>query len=126
MKKTYGYCRISRRSQSIERQIRNIREHYPDAIIIQEAFTGTKMDRPAWSRLYKQLQTGDLVVFDSVSRMSRNAEDGSITYKDLFRRGVELVNAVLLSDPCTCPEDHCPKDSVFPQIIRSRQMQRMR
>lgn len=91
MKKTYGYCRISRRSQSIERQIRNIREHYPDAIIIQEAFTGTKMERPAWSRLYKQLQTGDLVVFDSVSRMSRNAEDGSITYKDLFRRGVELV-----------------------------------
>ena len=67
MGKTYGYARISRRSQSIERQIRNIREHYPDAIIIQEAYTGTKMDRPEWMKLLKTLSSGDTIVFDSVS-----------------------------------------------------------
>ena len=91
MGKIYGYARISRRSQQVERQIRNIREQYPNAIIIQEAYTGTKIDRPAWSRLYKQLQPGDTVIFDSVSRMSRNADDGSATYRDLFNRGVELI-----------------------------------
>ena len=91
MGRTYGYCRISRRSQSIDRQIRNIKEQYPDAIIIQEAFTGTSFDRPAWQRLYKALREGDTVVFDSVSRMSRNADEGSQTYIELFARGVELV-----------------------------------
>ena len=33
----YGYCRISRKEQSIDRQIRNIKAAYPEAIIIQEA-----------------------------------------------------------------------------------------
>lgn len=91
MGKIYGYCRISRKSQSIDRQIRNIKEQYPDALIVKEAFTGTRIDRPAWTRLYKQLREGDTVVFDSVSRMSRDADDGSATYRDLFARGVELV-----------------------------------
>lgn len=91
MGRVYGYCRISRRTQSIDRQVRNIKEHYPNAIIVQEAFTGTRIDRPAWIRLFRQLQEGDTVVFDSVSRMSRDAEDGSATYRDLFERGVELV-----------------------------------
>ena len=39
----YGYCRISRKTQNIERQIRNIQESYPSALIIQEAYTGTKV-----------------------------------------------------------------------------------
>lgn len=91
MGRVYGYCRISRRTQSIDRQVRNIKEHYPNAIIVEEAFTGTRIDRPAWIRLFRQLQEGDTVVFDSVSRMSRDAEDGSATYRDLFERGVELV-----------------------------------
>ena len=29
----YGYCRISTPKQSIERQIRNIKNSYPDAIL---------------------------------------------------------------------------------------------
>ena len=32
-----------------------------------------------------------MIIFDSVSRMSRNAEDGVKDYMDLFDRGVELV-----------------------------------
>lgn len=41
MNKIYGYCRISTPKQNIERQIRNILREYPDAIIVQETFTGT-------------------------------------------------------------------------------------
>lgn len=44
----YGYCRISTPQQSITRQIRNIKAEYPKAIILEEAFTGTKMNRPKW------------------------------------------------------------------------------
>lgn len=92
MCKVYGYCRISRKTQNIERQIRNIKEAYPDAIISKEAYTGTKLEgRMVFERLYKTVKSGDTIVFDSVSRMSRNAEEGFKVYKDLFGRGVELV-----------------------------------
>ena len=40
----YGYCRISTSRQNIDRQIRNIQSAYPDAVIIQEVYTGTKSD----------------------------------------------------------------------------------
>ena len=78
--KTYGYVRVSTMQQNIERQIRSIKERYPDAIIIQDEYTGTKMDRPQWSKLYKTLKAGDVVVFDEVSRMSRDAEEGFKVY----------------------------------------------
>ncbi len=87
----YGYCRISRKQQSIERQIRNIKSAYPTAVILQEAFTGTSISRPEWNRLYNKVKSGDTIIFDSVSRMSRNATEGFETYQNLFNRGVELV-----------------------------------
>ena len=87
----YGYARISTRQQSIDRQIRNIKAAYPEAVIVKEAWSGTKIERPEWSKLYKQAKAGDLIVFDSVSRMSRNAVDGVETYFALYDRGVELV-----------------------------------
>ena len=89
--KTYGYARISRPQQSIDRQIRNIKAEYPSAVIIQEAFTGTKMDRPEWSKLFKKVRSGDTIVFDSVSRMSRNADEGVQIYFELYENGVQLI-----------------------------------
>jgi DNA invertase Pin-like site-specific DNA recombinase len=91
MCKIYGYCRISRRTQSIDRQERNILATYPNAIIRKEAYTGTKMNRPEWKKLFAIVKEGDTIVFDSVSRMSRNAEDGTKIYFELLERGVELV-----------------------------------
>ena len=91
MSKTYGYCRISTPQQSIERQIRNIKDYNENAIIIEEAYTGTKTDRPLFSKLLKQVQEGDTIIFDSVSRMSRSAEEGFALYEELFTRGINLV-----------------------------------
>lgn len=87
----YGYTRVSTKKQSIERQIRNIKTEYPDAVIIEEQYTGTKMDRPKWDKLYNNAKKGDTIIFDSVSRMSRNAEDGVATYFKLLDRGINLV-----------------------------------
>lgn len=88
---TYGYCRISRPQQSMERQIRNIKSEYSNAIMIREAYTGTKMDRPEWNKLFKRLKQGDTVIFDSVSRMSRTADEGVRTYFELYEKGIQLV-----------------------------------
>lgn len=92
MCKVYGYARISRRTQSIERQITNIKAAYPDAVMITEAYTGTKMQgREKFERLCKAVKAGDTIVFDSVSRMSRNAEEGIAQYKKWFDEGINLV-----------------------------------
>ena len=88
----FGYCRISTDRQNIERQIRNIKKAYPDAIIKQEVYTGTKTDgRKVFEQLLKIVRSGDTIVFDSVSRMSRNAEIGFQVYQELYDKGIELV-----------------------------------
>lgn len=88
----YGYCRISTGKQNIERQVRNIQKVCPDAYIVREVFTGTKLQsRKELEKLLSHIKSGDMIIFDSVSRMSRNAEEGYLLYEDLLRKGVELV-----------------------------------
>lgn len=87
----YGYARISTKKQSIERQVQNIRAEFPEAVMVTEEYTGTKIDRPSFTKLLKAVKSGDTIVFDEISRMSRNAEDGFRLYQDLYGRGVNLV-----------------------------------
>lgn len=90
--KVYGYCRISTAKQSIDRQIRNILAYDSTTIIYQEAFTGTKLnERKEFTKLLKRVKEGDTIIFDSVSRMSRNADDGIKLYLELFDKGINLV-----------------------------------
>lgn len=92
MCKKYGYSRISTPKQNMERQIRNILAAYPDATIVEEVFTGTKVEgRKEFEKLLKRVKPGDCIIFDSVSRMSRDAEEGFQLYKHFLQIGVELV-----------------------------------
>ena len=88
---TYAYCRVSTTHQKLSRQITNITSLYPAATIIKEYYTGTKQDRPNWNKLMSQIKTGDTIIFDSVSRMSRNAAEGIKDYKTLYELGVNLI-----------------------------------
>lgn len=87
----YLYCRISQKKQNIERQKRNLKEAFPTGVIVEEAFSGTTLARPEWAKLCNRVTAGDTIAFDSVSRMSRNAEEGTEIYLDLYNRGVNLV-----------------------------------
>lgn len=92
MGKEYGYVRISRKTQKIERQVENIKRLYPNAKIFSETFTGRKITgRKEFNRLLKIVESGDTIIFDSVSRMSRNAEEGTTLYFELFDKGINLV-----------------------------------
>ena len=62
--RVYGYCRISTKQQSIDRQIRNIKAEYDDAVIITEVYIRTKQDRPEWNKLYKRAKAGDTIAFE--------------------------------------------------------------
>lgn len=88
----YGYCRISRKTMSIERQVRNILQEYPTAHIIKEAFTGTKIQgRKELDKLLRIVKSGDTIVFDSASRMSRNEEEAIELYQELFNANINLI-----------------------------------
>ena len=88
----YGVARISTGKQNIERQVRNILSKYPKAKIIKETYTGTKLEgRKEFENLLKILEKGDTLVFDSVSRMSRNSKEGCELYEELFNKGIELI-----------------------------------
>lgn len=93
----FGYARISTVKQKLERQIDNIKREYPGAVIITEEYTGTTTDRPKWNKLVEQIKeqsakgTEITLVFDEVSRMSRNAKEGFRDYKMLYDMGVRLV-----------------------------------
>lgn len=99
MKKSiiFGYARISTVKQKLERQIDNIKREYPGAVIITEEYTGTTTDRPKWNKLVEQIKeqaakdTEITLVFDEVSRMSRNAKEGFRDYKMLYDMGINLV-----------------------------------
>ena len=91
MGRIYGYCRVSSNKQNIERQVRNILAVYPTAIIVKEVFTRTSFyGRKEWDKLMRIIKPGDKIVFDSVSRMSGNADEGCEIYEALYNKEVIL------------------------------------
>lgn len=91
----FAYLRVSTAKQDLKRQHDNIRKVYdetqlPENRIYSDTWTGTTMNRPNWNRLLDKAKQGDCIIFDSVSRMSRDAEEGMQEYEELLKRGIEL------------------------------------
>ena len=95
--KYYGYARISTKKQSLDRQIENICKYETTTKIIKEEYTGTTSNRPAWKRLkntvLRDIAKGEevTIIFDEVSRMSRNVSEGVAEYFELYKAGISLV-----------------------------------
>ena len=74
--KKYACWRVSSNEQNEARQLKAFREC---GIEIDEIFgdkmSGKNMDRPDYQRMIEKLEPGDLVIFSSLDRMSRNYED---------------------------------------------------
>lgn len=88
----YGYVRISTPKQNIDRQITNLMQTFPTIKkIYVDKCTGRNMIRPEWNKLMKIIKKGNGIAFDEVSRMSRNAEEGFETYKELYEKGITLI-----------------------------------
>lgn len=106
-RKTYGsyeqtlilLARYLREKQGIDKVEEVKREHRclivlkneQIAVIVEEIYTGTSINRKEWNKLVKPVVQRDTIVFDSVSRMSRNAQEGFEIYEELYSKGVDLV-----------------------------------
>lgn len=72
----YGYLRVSTDKQNYERQLFILKEHNLDKIF-EETISGTKKacGREQFELLLNEIQKGDEVYFESMSRMARSMQD---------------------------------------------------
>lgn len=93
---TYGYARVSSVGQkangtSLEDQIEQfVKMGISRENIYSDAFSGMKMERPAFSKLIEKLQPGDELVVTKLDRFARTAEDGIKVVRNLVKRGVRV------------------------------------
>lgn len=88
----YGYARVSTPNQeehgnSLADQVAQLREAGAETIM-QDTFTGTKMERPAFSALLQVLRAGDKLIVTKLDRFARSAVEGVRTITELMQRGV--------------------------------------
>ena len=88
----YGYVRVSTKQQKTQRQIDNIKSFDADAIIYEEKQSGKDIEnRAVFRKLLDKVKSGDTIIFDEVSRMSRNADEGYNLYMELMEKNITLV-----------------------------------
>jgi DNA invertase Pin-like site-specific DNA recombinase len=86
-----GYARVSTQDQNLDRQLDNLRSAGCERIF-NEKMTGTKSDRPELQTMLLTLRSGDVLVIDSFSRLSRSTKDLLSLVDRLTDMGVHLVS----------------------------------
>lgn len=86
-----GYARVSTQDQNLDRQMDNLRAAGCKRIF-NEKMTGTKSDRPELKTMLLTLRSGDILVIDSFSRLSRSTKDLLQLVDQLTAMGVHLVS----------------------------------
>lgn len=94
----WGYCRVStvrqeKNGNSLDDQREKLLAAGAEEVVV-DVFTGTKLDRPAFSKLMDSIQQGDTLYVTKLDRFARTAAEGSILVKELVERGVnvEILN----------------------------------
>lgn len=100
----YGYACVSTKGQerdgnSLESQVDSLKAAGCDKVI-KEAYTGTKMNRPKFTKLLEQLKEGDTLVVCKLDRFARTAREGLEVVENLMARGVSvhILNMGLIED----------------------------
>ena len=89
----YGYCRISTKKQleqnGLDAQESEIKEKYPNAVIISEHGSGQSI-RTQFEELLEELQEGDTLVCVKLDRFCRSTEEGLKNINMLLEKGVSI------------------------------------
>jgi len=110
------YVRASTKDQNAERALKELisfsksyGDNYVDYV---ENYSGTKLDRPALAQLLNDAQQGDILLVESVDRLSRLSQDDFATLKQRIKdKGLRLVVADL-------PTTHTVNDGMTGEILR--------
>jgi len=102
MTNKYSYIRVSSVDQNEARQVENMKAlgiAKKDMFI--DKMSGKDTDRPQYQELKELAQDGDTIVFDSITRLSRNYEDIKDEYQYFLKKGVflEFIKEPMLNTP---------------------------
>lgn len=92
----YGYARVSSKGQerygnSLDDQIKRLAEAgVPTNNIYKDSYTGTKINRPNFTKLLSKLQPGDTLVVTKLDRFARTAADGATLIQSLMARNITV------------------------------------
>jgi DNA invertase Pin-like site-specific DNA recombinase len=86
-----GYARVSTTDQNLDRQIDALNKHRVERIF-EEKVTGTKANRPELLKMLDTLRSGDTLVVESFSRLSRSTKDLLELVDRITNTGVVLVS----------------------------------
>lgn len=71
--KLYGYMRVSTQDQNEERQLLALKPfNIPKQNLFLDKQSGHNFDRPAYQKLIKRINRGDLLLIKSIDRLGRN------------------------------------------------------
>lgn len=92
MGKIYGYARVSTSGQfndgnSLEHQETKLIEAGAQEVV-KEGSTGTRVDRPLFSKLIKKLEAGDTLIVAKLDRFARNTREGLEVIQQLIDKNV--------------------------------------
>ena len=90
----YGYARVStdgqaRDGNSLDGQVAELKGAGCEAVY-SDSYTGTKMERPEFSKLMEALKEGDRLVVTKLDRFARTASGGIDCIRGLLGRGVSV------------------------------------
>lgn len=72
----YGYIRVSRKEQNIDRQMAALlKEGLDKKHIFIDKQSGKNFDRPSYKRLLKKLEKEDVLIIKSIDRFGRNCAE---------------------------------------------------
>ena len=94
------YVRASTKDQDATRALAELitfsRDYDDNHVDYVEHFSGTKLDRPALAKLLKDAEQGDILLVESVDRLSRLSQDDFAILKQRIKdKGLRLVVADL-------------------------------
>ena len=110
------YVRASTKDQDAERALGDLvkfSEQYGNSHVQYiENHTGTKLDRPQLNRLLEEAQQGDILLVESVDRLSRLSQDDFAILKQRIKdKGLRLIVADL-------PTTHDKQEGMTGDILR--------
>lgn len=87
----YGYARVSTADQNLDRQKDALQRFGVDRLYC-EKMSGTKKNRPELDRMLAEIQDGDTIVIESLSRLGRSVKNLSELMETLNKRNIRLVS----------------------------------
>lgn len=84
-----GYSRVSTQSQNLYKQIDILKQFDCDKIY-EEKISGMKKDRPELNKMLDQLRTGDLVIIEDLTRLSRSVKDLFSIVEQIEEKGANI------------------------------------